>query len=82
MARCLRRRARLGGHSSHRSLFPGGGQIPTGGGQLGDGTNTASNVPVAVARGLTFQSMSADIYHSCGVTDGERQRHLCHPYER
>ena len=44
------------------------GQIPAGGGQLGDGTNTASNVPVAVAGGLTFQSVSADLFHGCGVT--------------
>jgi len=34
----------------------------------GDGTNTASNVPVAVSSGLTFQSVSASRHHSCGVT--------------
>ena len=38
------------------------------GGQLGNGTNTKSNVPVAVTGGLTFQSVSAGLQHSCGVT--------------
>ena len=47
------------------------GPLPAGGGQLGDGRNTDSNVPVAVAGGLAFQSMSADVYHSCGVTTAE-----------
>ncbi len=37
-------------------------------GQLGNGTNTNSNVPVAVTGGLTFQSVSAGLQHSCGVT--------------
>ena len=37
-------------------------------GQLGNGTETNSNVPVAVKGGLTFQSLSAGFYHSCGVT--------------
>jgi alpha-tubulin suppressor-like RCC1 family protein len=37
-------------------------------GQLGDGTNTDSNVPVEVSGGLTFQSVSAGGAHSCGVT--------------
>ena len=37
-------------------------------GQLGNGTNTKSNVPVAVTGGLTFQSVSAGLQHSCGVT--------------
>jgi alpha-tubulin suppressor-like RCC1 family protein len=37
-------------------------------GQLGDGTTTASSIPVAVAGGLTFQSISAGYDHSCGVT--------------
>ena len=36
--------------------------------QLGDGTNADSNVPVAVAGGLTFQSVSAGYEHSCGLT--------------
>ena len=34
----------------------------------GDGTNTASNVPVAVSGGLAFRSVSAANHHSCGVT--------------
>ena len=38
---------------------------------LGNGTNTGSNVPVAVSGGMTFQSVSAGYQHSCGVaTDG------------
>ena len=39
-----------------------------GGGQFGNGTTTASNVPMAVLGGLTFQSVSAGSSHSCGVT--------------
>jgi alpha-tubulin suppressor-like RCC1 family protein len=38
-------------------------------GSLGDGTNTYTvTAPVAVAGGLTFQSISAGSYHTCGVT--------------
>ena len=37
-------------------------------GQLGDGTETTSDVPVAVTGGHTFQSVSAGDNHSCGVT--------------
>ena len=38
-------------------------------GELGNGTTgTDSNVPVAVSGGLTFQSVSAGRFHSCGVT--------------
>ena len=37
-------------------------------GKLGNGTNTDSDVPVAVSGGLTFQSVSAGVAHSCGVT--------------
>jgi alpha-tubulin suppressor-like RCC1 family protein len=37
-------------------------------GQLGDGTNTDSNVPVAVSGGHNFTSVSAGGYHSCGLT--------------
>jgi len=37
-------------------------------GQLGDGTTTNSNVPVALSSMLTFQSVSAGNTHSCGVT--------------
>ena len=37
-------------------------------GQLGDGTNTASNVPVSVGGGHIFASVSAGSRHSCGVT--------------
>jgi len=38
-------------------------------GQLGNGTNTDSNVPVAVSSGgHTFVSAPAGLYHSCGVT--------------
>ncbi|MHC4092743.1 MAG: RCC1 domain-containing protein, partial [Planctomycetota bacterium] len=36
--------------------------------QLGDGTNTLSDVPVAVSGGLTFKSVSAGDDHNCGVT--------------
>jgi hypothetical protein len=36
--------------------------------ELGDGTNTASTVPVAISGGLTFQSVSASQGYSCGVT--------------
>ena len=36
--------------------------------ELGDGTNTDSNVPVVVTGGLTFRSVSAGNTHSCGVT--------------
>jgi alpha-tubulin suppressor-like RCC1 family protein len=39
-----------------------------GSGHLGNGTNTDSNVPVAVSGGHTFASVSAGYYHSCGVT--------------
>ena len=40
-------------------------------GQLGDGTNTDSNVPVAVSvsSGLEFLSVSAGSGHSCGVVE-------------
>jgi alpha-tubulin suppressor-like RCC1 family protein len=37
-------------------------------GELGDGTNTQSNVPVAVSGGHIFASVSVYVYHSCGVT--------------
>src|SRR6185437_2947335 len=37
-------------------------------GQLGDSTMTASLVPVPVAGGLTFQSISAGSDHTCGLT--------------
>jgi alpha-tubulin suppressor-like RCC1 family protein len=37
-------------------------------GQLGDGSNNSSNIPVAVAGGLRFASISAGWLHSCGVT--------------
>ena len=39
-----------------------------GDGELGDGTNTDSNVPVAVLGGLTFQLVSAGSEYNCGVT--------------
>ena len=38
------------------------------GGQLGDGTTTNSNVPVAVLGGLNFGSVSAGSLHTCGAT--------------
>jgi alpha-tubulin suppressor-like RCC1 family protein len=37
-------------------------------GELGDGTNNASSVPVAVSGGHTFASVSAGDAHTCGVT--------------
>jgi alpha-tubulin suppressor-like RCC1 family protein len=37
-------------------------------GQLGTGTNTNSNVPVAVSGGLTFQSVSAGWSSTCALT--------------
>ncbi len=48
------------------------GDNPQGsGGRLGDGTNADSNVPVAVVGGLTFRSISAGGWHSCGVTTAD-----------
>jgi alpha-tubulin suppressor-like RCC1 family protein len=38
-------------------------------GQLGDGTTTDRNVPVAVAGGLPFLSISAGSSHTCAVRD-------------
>ncbi|MFQ5702731.1 MAG: hypothetical protein ACE5HT_01780 [Gemmatimonadales bacterium] len=40
-------------------------------GQLGDGTNTASNVPVPVSGGLTFTEITAGGDHSCGITTAQ-----------
>ncbi|MCH8253894.1 MAG: hypothetical protein IID06_00940 [Gemmatimonadetes bacterium] len=37
-------------------------------GQLGNGSNVESHIPVPVAGGLTFQSLSVGTDHSCGVT--------------
>lgn len=39
-------------------------------GQLGDGTNSPSNTPVAVTGSLTFTEIAAGGGHSCGVTTG------------
>ncbi len=39
-----------------------------GSGELGDGTNTSSNVPVVVSGGLSFQSVTAGDDYSCGMT--------------
>lgn len=36
-------------------------------GQLGDGTNDQSLVPVAVSGGATFASLSSGLWHTCGV---------------
>ncbi len=37
-------------------------------GELGNGTNTSSDTPVAVAGGLTFTQVSTGYLHTCGVT--------------
>jgi alpha-tubulin suppressor-like RCC1 family protein len=37
-------------------------------GQLGDGTNTASNVPVLVTGGRTYSAIASDSAHSCAVS--------------
>jgi len=37
-------------------------------GQLGDGTTTNSAMPVAVAGGLTFTSLTLHFSHTCGIT--------------
>ena len=37
-------------------------------GQLGDGTETGSDSPVAVVGGLTFTSIATGEHHTCGVT--------------
>ncbi len=37
-------------------------------GQLGDNSNTPSNVPVPVGGGHQFTSITAGFFHSCGVT--------------
>ena len=39
-------------------------------GELGDGTNTTASSPVPVAGGLSFASLSAGAFHSCGMTGG------------
>lgn len=39
-------------------------------GQLGNGTNDDTLVPVAIAGGLTFASVSPEQSHTCGVTAG------------
>jgi hypothetical protein len=38
------------------------------GGQLGDGTATSRSTPVTVVGNLTFSSLSAGGFHTCGVT--------------
>ena len=39
-------------------------------GQLGNGTLTASSLPVAVSGGLTFTALSAGDSHTCGIVSG------------
>jgi alpha-tubulin suppressor-like RCC1 family protein len=39
-------------------------------GQLGNGSTTASRVPVPVSGGLTFAAVGAGVDHSCGLTPG------------
>ncbi len=39
-------------------------------GALGSGSSADSNVPIAVAGGLIFQSISPGTYHTCGLTVG------------
>ena len=39
-------------------------------GMLGDGTVTWRTSPVPVAGGLVFQTISAGLYHTCGLTTG------------
>ncbi len=38
------------------------------GGQLGDGSYISKSIPVAVAGGLTFSTVSAGMLHTCGLT--------------
>lgn len=38
-------------------------------GELGDGTNTDRNTPVAVAGGHTFTAISTEEFHTCGLND-------------
>jgi alpha-tubulin suppressor-like RCC1 family protein len=61
-----------GGHHTC-ALAPDGGAWCWGAneaGQLGNGTRTASSVPVAVAGGRTFSALSAGDSHTCGVASG------------
>jgi len=47
------------------SLRCGAGQNSDG--QLGDGSNTDSGVPVSVVTSVTFSGITAGAYHTCGV---------------
>jgi hypothetical protein len=55
------------------ALNPGGAAFCWGqnaNGQLGDGTSTSRNSPVAVVGGLRFQKLVAGYEHSCGLAAG------------
>jgi hypothetical protein len=53
-------------HTSPCGLRAGKGED----GQLGNGGNANSNVPMAVAGGRTFAAISAGAFHTCGVDSG------------
>jgi alpha-tubulin suppressor-like RCC1 family protein len=47
-----------------------GGPLGDGIGQLGDGWTRDRHTPVAVSGGITFGSLTAGVFHSCGLTSG------------
>ncbi|CAN5389465.1 hypothetical protein BH09GEM1_BH09GEM1_38900 [soil metagenome] len=61
-----------GMQGSHNCALASGGSAYCWGansaGQLGNGTQTNSNLPVAVVGGLVFKSLSAGVFSTCGIT--------------